>query len=206
MMDDKKKKKDLLNVAGALVNGTNLAVTEELLGQTLADKAHAAHPLHAEATYTAGDLGGEELGHGGILDEVLAGLLLASSVEDEGASGGDFGVGLGKLVLHALELADEGAELLAVVPAVLDGVFPGAEGEAGHLGGDADAALVEDADGVLVALAALAEDILLGDVDVVKVEHAGAAGADAELLLLLGNGEALGALFDDEGGDALVAL
>lgn len=196
----------LLNVAGTLVNGTNLAVTEILLGQTLADETHAAHPLDAEATYTAGNLGGVELGHGGILDKVLAGLLLAGSVEDEGAGGGDFGVGLGELVLHALELADEGAELLAVVPAVLDGVFPGAEGEAGHLGGDADAALVEDADGVLVALAALAEDVLLGDVDVVEVEDAGAAGADAELLFLLGNGEALGALFDDEGGNALVAL
>lgn len=203
---EKEKRKNLLDVACALVNGANLAVTEELLGQTLTDKTHAAHPLYAKTAYTAGNLGSVQLGHGGILDEVLAGLLLASGVEDQGASGGDLGVGLGELVLHALELADQGAELLAVVPAVLDGVLPGTESEAGHLGGDADTALVEDADGVLVALAALTEDVLLGDVDVVKVEDAGAAGADAELLLLLGDGEALGALLDDEGGDALVAL
>ncbi|KAH6608409.1 Protein kinase C-like protein [Trichoderma cornu-damae] len=187
-------------------DGANLAVAEVLLGQALAHEAHAAHPLDAEAADAAGDLGGVELGHGGVLDEVLAGLLLAGGVVDQGAGGGDLGVGLGELVLHALELADEGAELLAVVPGVLDGVFPGAEREAGHLGGDADAALVEDADGVLVALAALAEDVVLGDDDVVEVEDAGAAGADAELLLLLGDGEALGALVDDEGGDALVAL
>lgn len=109
-------------------------------------------------------------------------------------------------MLHALEFTDQGTELLAVVPDVLDGVFEGSEGKAGHLGGDADAALVEEADSVLVALAALAEEVLLGDDDVVEVEDACAAGADAELLLLLGDAESGGALFDDKGSDAAIAL
>ncbi|KAF1730330.1 hypothetical protein CRV24_009791 [Beauveria bassiana] len=195
-----------LNVAGALVDGTNLGVAPKLFGEALADEAHAAHPLDGEARDAAGDLRGVELGHGGVADKVLAGLLLAGRVVDEGAGGGDFGVGLGDLVLHALELADQRAKLLAVVPDVADGVFKGAEGEAGHLRGDADAALVEDANGVLVAVAGLAEQVLLGDDDVVKVEDAGGAGADAKLLFLLRNGEAGRVLVDDEGGDALVAL
>lgn len=149
---------------------------------------------------------GVEFSHGSVADKVLTGLLLASSVVDQVSSGGDFGVGLSNLVLHALELTDERAELLTVVPDVADGVLKGTKGQAGHLGSDADAALVEEADGVLVALAALAEQVLLGDLDVVKVEDAGGGGADAELLLLLGDGEAGGALFDNKGGDALVAL
>lgn len=195
-----------LNVAGALVDGANLGVAPKLFREPLADKAHAAHPLDGEAGHAAGDLRRVELGHGGVADKVLAGLLLAGGVVDEGAGGGDLGVALGNLVLHALELADEGAKLLAVVPDVLDGVFKGAEGEARHLRGDADAALVEDANGVLVAGALGAEQVLLGDDDVVKVEDAGGAGADAELLFLLGDAEAGRVLVDDEGADALVAL
>ena len=35
-----------LDVAGTLVDSTNLAVTEHLLGCALADKAHATHPLN----------------------------------------------------------------------------------------------------------------------------------------------------------------
>lgn len=195
-----------LDVGSAFVDGTDLAITPELLGKTLTDKAHATHPLNSEAGNAAGNLGSVELGHGGVTDKVLASLLLAGSVVDEGAGGGNLGVALGNLVLHALELTNKGAELLAVVPDVLNGIFKGAKGKTGHLGGNTDAALVEEGDGVLVAVAALAKQVLLGDDDVVKVEDAGGGGADAELLLLLGNGEAGGALFDNKGSDALVAL
>lgn len=107
-----------LDVARALVDGSDLAVTEHLLSDALSHKAHAAHPLDGQAGDTAGNLRGIKLGHGGIHDEVLASLLLASGVEDEGAGSGDFGVGLRDLVLHALEIANELTELLAVVPDV----------------------------------------------------------------------------------------
>jgi len=85
-------------------------------------------------------------------------------------------------------------------------VLPSAQGQTGHLGSDADAALVQDANGVLVPQALLTQQVALGDVDVVEVEHAGAAGADAQLLLLLGDAEPGRALLDDEGADALVPL
>lgn len=107
-----------LDVAGSLVDGSDLAVAEHLLGNALADEAHTTHPLNCRACHAAGNLGGVELGHGGVLDEVLAGLLLAGGVVDKSPRGGDLGVGLRNLVLHALELANELAELLAVVPDV----------------------------------------------------------------------------------------
>src|SRR5690242_17914303 len=59
---------DVLDVAGALVDGANLAVAEKLLGETLTDEAHAAHPLDGLAADLAGDLGCVELGHGGVAD------------------------------------------------------------------------------------------------------------------------------------------
>jgi len=67
------------------------------------------------------------------------------------------------------------------------------------LRGDADATLVQNANGVLVPLTLLAEKIAARDLDVVKGYGTGAARLDAQLLLLLGDGETLGALFYDEG-------
>ena len=85
-------------------------------------------------------------------------------------------------------------------------VLPRAQCKPRHLRGDADAAFIQQADGVLVALALLAQQVLLGHLDVVEVDDAGAAGADAELLLFLGDGEARRALLHHERRDALVAL
>jgi hypothetical protein len=89
---------------------------------------------------------------------------------------------------------------------VAHGVVEGALGRADHLRADADAALVEGLDGDLVALAHLAEHVLLGDLAVLEDQLAGARRADAELVLLLADGEALEAALDEEGRDALVAL
>lgn len=86
------------------------------------------------------------------------------------------------------------------------GVFPGSQGQTGHLGGDADAAFVEETDGVFVAVAFFAEELVFWNFDIVEVDDAGTAGFDSELLLLLGYREALGALFNYESRDALVAL
>ena len=107
-----------LNVTRTLVDSTDLAVTEHLLSNALSHKAHSSHPLDSQARDATSNLGRVELGHGGVHDEVLAGFLLASGVVHESAGGGDFGVGLRNLVLHALEFTDELAELLAVVPDV----------------------------------------------------------------------------------------
>lgn len=107
-----------LNIAGALVDGADFAITEHLLGDAFADEAHTAHPLDGRSGHAAGDLRRIQLRHGGVLDEVLPGLLLPGSVVDESARGGDLGIGLRELVLHALESTDELAELATVVPDV----------------------------------------------------------------------------------------
>jgi hypothetical protein len=106
---------------------------------------------------------------------------------------------VGKLVRHRLELADRLAKLLALV-GVGDGLFIGTLGEADHLGGDADAAcarvqapvhttrvspgrrtFVEDLDGIFVAEALLADEVLERDLDVIEIDGARRGGADAEL-------------------------
>ena len=107
-----------LDVTRAFIDSPDLAITEHFLSNPFPDESHAAHPLDSGAGHAAGDLRGVQLGHGGVLDEVLAGFLLAGGVVDQGARGGDLGVGLGELVLHALEVADELAELATVVPDV----------------------------------------------------------------------------------------
>ena len=195
-----------LDIAGSLINSSNLAISEELLCQTLPDETHAAHPLNCQTRYPSGNLGSIQLSHGSVLDKVLAGLLLPGSVVDKSSRGSNLGVALSNLVLHALEITDEAAELLAVVPDVLGGVLESSEGETGHLGGDTDTSFVEDGDGVLVPLAPLAEEVLLGDLDVVEAEDASGGGADAEFLLLLGDFEAGCTLLNKEGGNTLVAF
>jgi hypothetical protein len=107
-----------LDVAGALVNGTNLAVSPVLLGKALSDEAHAAHPFHSLSADAPGDLRCKELGHRSISDKVFARFLFAGGVVNECAGGADFGVCLSYLMLHALEFTNELAKLLAVVPAV----------------------------------------------------------------------------------------
>ena len=83
---------------------------------------------------------------------------------------------------------------------------PCALGQAEHLRADTDAAFVQRFDGDLVALAGLAENSLARQLAVVEEELAGGGGADAELVFLAADGEAGRALFDEEGGDAAVAL
>lgn len=57
----------------------------------------------------------------------------------------------------------------------------GTLGQTKHLSGDTDTALVQNLDGVLVALADLAKHVLLGDDNVIKVEDTCGGGTDTEL-------------------------
>src|SRR4029453_13465481 len=101
----------------------------------------------------------------------------------------------------ALEVGSRLADLLAFLH-VGDRVIERALREAEHLRADADAAFVERLDRDLVALADLAEDLRFRHDAVFEDGVARAAGADAELVLFLADGEARGAAIDDECGDA----
>jgi hypothetical protein len=47
-----------LDVAGALIDGSNLAVAEHLLGNSLSNEAHPSHPLNGKTAHPACDLAG----------------------------------------------------------------------------------------------------------------------------------------------------
>ena len=78
--------------------------------------------------------------------------------------------------------------------------------QAQHLSADTDAALVENLDGDLVALANLTHDAVLGDLHVRERYGAGGRSADAELVLLLAHLQAGCVTLSHEAGDALVSL
>ena len=75
-------------------------------------------------------------------------------------------------MLHTLELTNQRTELLTVIPDIASGVVESTKSETGHLSSNTNSTLVEDADGVLVTLATLAEKVLLGDLDIVEVDNA----------------------------------
>ena len=108
-------------------------------------------------------------------------------------------------MLHALELTNQLAKLSALIPHIPRGILPRAQRQPRHLRRDADAALVQQANRVLVALALAAEQGVSRQPDVVEGDDAGRGGADAELLFLLRDGEPRGVLGEQEGGDAFVA-
>ena len=149
-------------------------------------------------------LGGLILGHGGLLDERLAGLLEPRGVVDKQARALDLHGDVRNLMLHGLKVEDALAELAALAR-VGDGSLKAALGEADHLGADADAALVEYGDGVLVAVADRAEHLALVHAAIVEVEGARGAGSQAHLILALADGQTGRVTIDHEARDALVA-
>lgn len=107
-----------LDVTCPLINGPNFAVPEHLLRNPLPHEAHATQPLYGLSGHAASYLRRVQLGHGGVGDKVLSGLLLAGGVVDQGTRGRNLGVCLRELKLHALESTNELAELLTIVPNV----------------------------------------------------------------------------------------
>lgn len=107
-----------LDIARPLIDGPDLAIAKHLLRNPLPHEAHPAHPLDRLPADPARHLRRIQLRHRGVAHKILAGFLLARRVVDERAGGADLRVGLRELVLHALELADQLAELFAVFPDV----------------------------------------------------------------------------------------
>lgn len=187
-----------------LVNGTNLAVTVELLDGVVAGEADSTGPLDAARGGLLGDLGSIELGHGSLLDERLTLLFETSSVVGQKTSSLDLHSNLSILVLHTLEGTNVLTELLALEEVRESGI-EGALGKTQHLGSNTDTALVQDLNSILVALSDLSEDVASGDNNIVKVEGACRRGADSELGLLLVDLDSH-RLVDDKASDTLVAL
>src|SRR4029453_8891538 len=89
---------------------------------------------------------------------------------------------------------------------VLERQLEGSLRETRHLRADADAALVECLDRDLVALAGLAERVLLRHAAALQDQLAGRGSADPELVLLLADAEAGIRPLHQEARDPLVAL
>ena len=157
---------------GAFVDAADLGVAVEFLDRVVLGEADAAEDLDRARGGVLGHLRREILGHGGFGDEGQSRVAQSGGVVDQQARGFHFGRHLGELELHALEIGDGLAELLALF-GVGDGVIERALGETDHLRADGDAALVERFDGDLVALADFAEDVRGGDAAIVENQLAG---------------------------------
>lgn len=126
----------------------NLRIPPILLNPRLPRKAHTSRPLNRLTRHPLRHDTRPILRHRRLLREALPLFLAAGRIVGEESSGLDVDGGAGNLEGHALEGADGLAELLALI-GVGDGFVEGALGETDHLGGDADAAFVEDFDGNL---------------------------------------------------------
>jgi hypothetical protein len=76
---------------------------------------------------------------------------------------------IGNLVLHALEVENTLTELFAL-PGVGNGLIEAALRQANHLSANANAALIQNGDGVFVAMTKLTQYVFGGHFHVVKVD------------------------------------
>uniref|UniRef100_A0A2M4BVI5 Uncharacterized protein n=1 Tax=Anopheles marajoara TaxID=58244 RepID=A0A2M4BVI5_9DIPT len=192
-----------LHVGRSLVDRTDLAVTVELLLREVLGETDATHPVDALDGRPLGHLRGVILGHGGLLQERYTGLLQSGSIVHQQPGGLDLRRHRGNLVLHTLERVQIRTELFALQQ-VRDGGIEAALRQPDHLCSDTDAALVQETGRVLIALAELAQNVLLRNAHIIHMERAGTGSADTELALALAHGEALVLALHDERRDATV--
>ncbi|GMT03256.1 hypothetical protein PENTCL1PPCAC_25430, partial [Pristionchus entomophagus] len=194
-----------LDVGGALVDRAYLGVAIELLDGELLRESDAAQPLNALRRRLRGHDRRVQLGHRGLLHERQTRFLHSGGIVDEHTRRLDLHAHLGHLEGHTLEVDESGSELLAFLQVGHGGVEATLR-QSDHLCADADTAGVEALDRVFVALAVLAQDSALVHAHSVKVDRARRGGADAQFVLLLADGDALGVAVDEEARDAAVAL
>src|SRR5581483_7006806 len=193
-----------LQIRCALVDLTDLRVAIQLLDRVVLHESVAAEQVDGERRDPLRDLGREDLAHRRLGEERLAGVAEPRGVVDEQPRRFELGGGARELMLDRLEFGDGLAELLALFR-VLDGVVERALREADHLRANPDAPLVERFDRDLVAFADFAKDVRPRHAALLEQQFARAARADAELVLLLADGEAGGAALHEERGDAAVS-
>ena len=197
---------DALHLVGALVDLGDLRVAHHPLEREVAGVAGPAEQLHGIRGHLHRDVGGVALGRGAEERQVgVAALGLGRGDVDHLAGGLELHRHVGEHELHALEVGDRLAEL-APLPDVRERLVERPLGDADGLGADGDAGVVERREGDLQPGADLADDAVAGDAGAVEDELAGGAALDAELALLLAEGEARVALLHDERGDVVAAL
>src|SRR5205823_3406496 len=175
-----------------------LGVAPQPPGRRLVDVAHAAERLDRLAGHPGGFLGGVKNRAGGVLAGGLAAIQRLADGVHISAACGERRVHVGELALHQLEFADRLAELLALVH-VRDHDVEARCHDAKRAAGEDRALVIESGHQHFHAVAFAAKDVLGGHLAVAKHELAGVRAAHAELVELLGGGEALHAFFDDEG-------
>ena len=189
-----------LDLVGALVNGGNLGVPVHPLHVHALEEAGTAEDLHRVVGHLQRDVGGVHLGHGRLGAVGLVVLLELSGGIHQHPGTAQLGGHVSQLEADGLIEADGLAELDTLLGVVHRGLI-GPLGNAQRLSRDADTAAVQGGHGDLEALALLAQQILLGDLHVVEDQLGGGRGADAHLVVVIAEGEALPPLFHDEGGD-----
>jgi hypothetical protein len=195
-----------LDIAGSLVDLTDLAIAKILLDRELACEAHASQPLDTVRCRSLGHLRSVQLAHGCLLDEWQAGVLELGGVVHHQTRSLDFRGDLCILVLHSLKVDQACVELLAVTEIwhcmvehslnqpVITPQYQAASGkqyatkrdkylcQSKHLRSNANATFVQNCDGILVALAKLSKDIGLGNDDIIELYSASGRSANAQLL------------------------
>ena len=146
-------------------------------------------------------LGGVQDRAGRVLPGGLAAVAGLRHRVDVGLGGVGRDVHVGELALDELELADRLAELLALVDVGHHHVEAGLH-DAERPRRQHRPLVVEARHQHVDAASDLAEHVLLGDLALLEDQLAGIRAAHAELVELLGGGESLHALLDQEGGDA----
>src|SRR4051812_29448534 len=181
---------ETLDLVRALIDLGDLGVAHVALDRILAHVAVAAEHLYGLDGDVHRGVGGEQLGHRGVLAAVgLVAVDLGARPVEQLARGGRPRLHVGELELHALELGDRLPELPALV-GVGDRVVDRALGDPPRLRGDAEPRVVERAERDVHALVDLADQVRGGDADVVEDRLARRRALDPELVLELADAEA----------------
>lgn len=75
-------------------------------------------------------------------------------------------------MLHALEITNVGVELLALEEIRQSNIISTLS-ETNHLGSDTNTTFIQDFNSILVSLADFTKNVLLGNLDIIKVEDTG---------------------------------
>ena len=191
---------DPLNLARALADLQELGVPEEPLDRVFARVSVSSEDLDRFAGHPRGGLGGEELRDGRFPGVGPAFRAQARGIVDQEAGRVDGRGHVGDLLPDRAELSDEDAEGPPLT-GVRAGLVESPTGDPDPHGSDPDPASFQRDHEIPEALSLFSQT--LGGVHpaVVEVDLAGVGAPEAELVLLLPDGEARRIRFDDERRD-----